>query len=76
MMRATSPGGPLWRTASEFWYAPNTSPARLLTAVLLGSALLQLELQHQLNYWSWDFFDAFGRRDGSALWTQAPRFSC
>jgi putative ATP-binding cassette transporter len=35
--------------------------------VLLGSAVLQLALQYRLNYWSRDFFDAFGRRDGSAL---------
>ena len=41
---------------------------------LLGSAVLQLALQYRLNYWSRDFFDAFGRRDGSALWTQALLF--
>jgi hypothetical protein len=27
--------------------------------------VLQLALQYRLNYWSRDFFDAFGRRDGS-----------
>lgn len=54
-----------------FWHAPNALTARLLTAVLLSSAVLQLALQYRLNYWSRDFFDAFGRRDGSALWTQA-----
>ena len=41
---------------------------------LLGGAVLQLALQYRLNYWSRDFFDAFGRRDGSALWTQALLF--
>ena len=41
---------------------------------LLGSAVLQLALQYRLNYWSRDFFDAFGRRDGSALGTQALLF--
>jgi len=41
---------------------------------LLGSAVVQLALQYRLNYWSRDFFDAFGRRDGSALWAQALLF--
>jgi hypothetical protein len=27
-----------------------------------------------LNYWNRDFFDAIGRKDGAALWTQALRF--
>ena len=54
--------------------APNASAARLITAVLIGSTVLQLALQYRLNYWSRDFFDAFGRRDGSALWMQALLF--
>lgn len=33
--------------------------------------MLQLALQYRLNYWSRDFFDAFGRRGGSALLTLA-----
>jgi putative ATP-binding cassette transporter len=36
--------------------------------------VLQLALQYRLNYWSRDFFDAFGRRNGPALWTQALLF--
>jgi putative ATP-binding cassette transporter len=63
-----------WRSASGFWRAPNASGARLLTAVLIGATVLQLALQYRLNYWSRDFFDAFGRRDGSTLWTQALLF--
>jgi putative ATP-binding cassette transporter len=63
-----------WRTASGFWRAPNAATARLLTAVLLASAVLQLALQYRLNYWSRDFFDAFGRRDGTALRAQALLF--
>jgi putative ATP-binding cassette transporter len=31
-------------------------------------------LQYRLNYWSRDFFDAFGRRDGDALRGQATLF--
>jgi vitamin B12/bleomycin/antimicrobial peptide transport system ATP-binding/permease protein len=63
-----------WRTASGFWRAPGAWRARLVTAVLAGSVVLQLALQYRLNYWSRDFFDAFGRRDGPALWTEALLF--
>jgi putative ATP-binding cassette transporter len=63
-----------WRTASGFWRAPNAAEAWLLTAVLIGATVLQLALQYRLNYWSRDFFDAFGRRDGSALRTDALIF--
>lgn len=48
--------------------------ARVLTAILLGSAVLQLALQCRLNYWSRGFFDAFGRRDGPTLGIQALLF--
>jgi putative ATP-binding cassette transporter len=41
---------------------------------MLGSVVLQMALQYRLNYWNRDFFDAFGRRDGSALWAQAVLF--
>ncbi len=42
--------------------------------MLFGSVVLQLALQYRLNYWNRDFFDAFGRRDSSALWAQALLF--
>ena len=38
------------------------------------AALLQLAIQYRLNYWSRDFFDAFGRRDGPTLQAQALIF--
>ena len=60
-----------WRTASGFWRAPGTW---LVTAVLTGSVVLQLALQYRLNYWSRDFFDAFGRRDGTTLQAEALLF--
>jgi len=46
----------------------------LLLVVLVGGVFLQLILQYRMNYWSRDFFDAFGRRDGSALRSQAVLF--
>lgn len=68
------PATRFWQTASGFWRGPRASLAWLLTGALLASTLVQLVLQVRLNYWSRDFFDAFGRRDGSALWDQALLF--
>jgi putative ATP-binding cassette transporter len=45
-----------------------------LAAAVLGSAVLQMALQYRLHYWSRDFFDAFGRRDASAVREQALLF--
>jgi vitamin B12/bleomycin/antimicrobial peptide transport system ATP-binding/permease protein len=56
-----------WRTAAGYWCFPGASVAWTLTAVLIGATVLQLALQYRLNYWSRDFFDAFGRRDGETL---------
>jgi vitamin B12/bleomycin/antimicrobial peptide transport system ATP-binding/permease protein len=63
-----------WRAASGFWRAPGGSRAWFLTLALIGGTFLQLALQFRLNYWSRDFFDAFGRRDGSELRAQALLF--
>jgi putative ATP-binding cassette transporter len=41
---------------------------------LAGGVALQLALQYRLNYWSRDFFDAFGRRDAAALRNEALLF--
>jgi vitamin B12/bleomycin/antimicrobial peptide transport system ATP-binding/permease protein len=63
-----------WRSASGFWRGPSAWRTWLLTALLLGSVLLQLVIQYRLNFWSRDFFDAFGRRDGPTLRAQALIF--
>jgi vitamin B12/bleomycin/antimicrobial peptide transport system ATP-binding/permease protein len=63
-----------WRSASGFWRGPSAWRTWLLTALLVGSVLLQLLIQFRLNYWSRDFFDAFGRRDGPALQAKALIF--
>lgn len=68
------PTSRFWRSAAGFWLGPGSSGARLLTAGLIGATILQLALQYRLNFWSRDFFDAFGRRDSSALWSQAALF--
>ncbi len=41
---------------------------------LIGGVLLQLALGYRLSYWNRDFFDAFGRRSGPELRTQALIF--
>ena len=56
-----------WRTATGFWRPPGAAGAWGLTAVLISATALQLALQYRLNFWSRDFFDAFGRRDGVTL---------
>jgi vitamin B12/bleomycin/antimicrobial peptide transport system ATP-binding/permease protein len=63
-----------WRTAQGFWRPPGASGAWLSTAALIGSTVLQLLLQLRLNYWSRDFFDAFGRRDSVMLRAEAVLF--
>jgi putative ATP-binding cassette transporter len=63
-----------WRTASGFWRGPTAWSVWLLTAALVGSVLLQLAIQYRLNYWSRDFFDAFGHRDGITLRAEALAF--
>ena len=63
-----------WRGASGFWRARDTLAARLLVAVLVAAIVLQLALQYRLNYWSRDFFDAFGRRDSAVLWAEGLLF--
>ena len=63
-----------WRSAAGFWRAPDARGARCLTALLIVSTVLQLAVQYRLNYWSRDFFDAFGRRDGSGLRVEALLF--
>src|SRR4051794_296843 len=63
-----------WRTAAGFWRSPGASVAWVLTVVLVSATVLQLALQYRLNYWSRDFFDAFGRRDAETLRTAALLF--
>ncbi len=68
----SAPG--FWRTAGGFWRGPGSRVAWLFTGLLIGSVVLQLVLQYRLNYWSRDFFDAFGRRDAAALRAEAFSF--
>ncbi len=63
-----------WRCASGFWIEPWPFHASIITAAVIAGTIAQLILQFRLNYWSRDFFDAFGRKDGDALQHQALLF--
>jgi vitamin B12/bleomycin/antimicrobial peptide transport system ATP-binding/permease protein len=63
-----------WREASGFWRGPTGWKAWVLVVLVVISVLVQLAIQFKLNYWSRDFFDAFGRRDGPSLRAQALLF--
>jgi putative ATP-binding cassette transporter len=63
-----------WESASGFWRGPSARLAWALTALLVAIVVVQLLVQYGLNLWYRHFFDAFGRRDGSALWLQTLIF--
>lgn len=59
-----------WREASLFWFGRYAHVAWALTVFLVLIVLMQLLVQYRLNLWNRNFFDALGRRDAAALWTQ------
>ena len=63
-----------WQSASGFWRGRSAAGAWMLLLLLLAIVVAQLVVQYALNYWSRDFFDAFGRRDGSAVWIETLIF--
>ena len=63
-----------WQSAGRFWRGRTAAWAWSLILLLVVIVVLQLVVQYALNYWSRDFFDAFGRRDGSAVWTEVLIF--
>jgi putative ATP-binding cassette transporter len=63
-----------WRAASGLWGGAGAWKAWLLGVLSVATVLAQLAIQFRLNYWSRNFFDAFGRRDSSTLSEQAIVF--
>jgi putative ATP-binding cassette transporter len=63
-----------WRSARGYWTGRGARAAWGLTALLLVTIVLQLLTQYGLNVWNRDFFNAIGRRDGTALLHTALAF--
>ena len=63
-----------WCCSRGFWFQARPYRAWILTAAVIAGVIVQLALQYRLNYWSREFFDAFGRKDGIALQHQAWLF--
>jgi vitamin B12/bleomycin/antimicrobial peptide transport system ATP-binding/permease protein len=63
-----------WESASGFWRGHSAGRAWSLSGLLVAIVVLQLSVQYALNLWYRHFFDAFGRRDGTAVWTQVLVF--
>jgi putative ATP-binding cassette transporter len=63
-----------WTSASGYWKAPKARTSWVLTGVLLAIVMLQLLVQYLLNLWNRGFFDAIGRKDGTALFEQTLVF--
>jgi vitamin B12/bleomycin/antimicrobial peptide transport system ATP-binding/permease protein len=63
-----------WESASGFWRGDSAARAWSLGLLLVAIVLLQLLVQYRINFWYRDFFNAFGRRDGPALWTETLIF--
>jgi putative ATP-binding cassette transporter len=63
-----------WATARQFWLTEQRRLAWLTTFGLIALVLLQIGLQFRLNVWNRDIFNAFERKDGAEVLTQALWF--
>jgi putative ATP-binding cassette transporter len=59
-----------WESAAGFWRARSARGAWTLTLLIVAIAVLELAVQYAMNNWYRNFFDALGRKDGSAVWTE------
>jgi len=63
-----------WESAGGFWRGRPARGAWSLTLLIVAIVILELAVQYAMNLWYRHFFDAFGRKDASAVWTQTLIF--
>jgi putative ATP-binding cassette transporter len=63
-----------WSSAAGFWRGRSARWAWLLTLLIVAIAVLELVVQFAMNLWYRYFFDAFGRKEGTAVWTETLIF--
>src|ERR1700687_5883293 len=63
-----------WASASGFWRGRSARGAWSLTLLIVAVVVLELAVQYAMNLWYRHFFDAFGRKDGTAVWTETLIF--
>jgi vitamin B12/bleomycin/antimicrobial peptide transport system ATP-binding/permease protein len=63
-----------WESAAGFWRGRSARSAWPLTLLIVAIVVLELAVQYAMNYWYRNFFDAFGRKDGSAVWAETLIF--
>jgi vitamin B12/bleomycin/antimicrobial peptide transport system ATP-binding/permease protein len=63
-----------WDSAAGFWRGRSARWAWLLTLLVAVIVVLELAVQYAMNLWYRYFFDAFGRKDATAVWTETLVF--
>jgi putative ATP-binding cassette transporter len=63
-----------WESAAGFWRGRSARWAWLLTLLIVAIVVLELAVQYAMNLWYRYFFDAFGRKDATAVWTETLIF--
>src|SRR5258706_1303653 len=63
-----------WQSASGFWRGRSARSAWPLTLLIVAIVVLELAVQYAMNLWYRHFFDAFGRKDAAAVWTETMIF--
>src|SRR5260221_7041982 len=63
-----------WQSASGFWRGRSARSAWPRTLLIVAVVVLELAVQYAMNLWYRHFFDAFGRKAGSAVWLETLIF--
>jgi putative ATP-binding cassette transporter len=63
-----------WVSASGFWRGRSARRAWPITLLIVAVVVMEIVVQYGINLWYRYFFDAFGRKDGTALFTETLVF--